>query len=170
VTAVDVPSVKLPSVAAVVTAVCNPWKPTEVALVEGVPNESDPDIPELVVGVVNVKPVCVVVTLGVPKVKPVDVTGTPNFSPAEGVPKESPVWAVVVVGVPKVNPVAVVVGVPKDNPVCPAGVATLPNEIPPVCPTLGVPNVSAVGVDVVPNVSPVDPTEETGVPNDRPEV
>jgi hypothetical protein len=168
VTAVDVPSVKLPSVAAVVTAVCNPWKPTEAALV-GVPNGNDPDIPELVVGVVNVKPVCVVVTLGVPKVKPVDVAGTPNFIPL-GVPKESPVWAVVVVGVPKVNPVAVVVGVPKDNPICPAGVVTLPYEIPPVCPTLGVPNVSAVGVDVVPNVSPVDPTEETGVPNGRPEV
>jgi hypothetical protein len=170
VTTVDVPSVKLPTVAAVVTAVCNPWKPTDVAIVGVVPNGNDPDIPELVVGVVNVKPVCVVVTLGVPKVKPVDAAGTPNFIPLEGVPKESPVWAVVVVGVPKVSPVAVVVGVPNDKPVCPVGVATLPNERPPACPALGVPNVSAVGVDVVPNVSPVEPTEETGDPNDRPEV
>jgi hypothetical protein len=58
VTAVEVPNVRLPSVAAVVTAVCNPWKPKVAALVEaGVPKESDPDIPELVVGVANVKPV-----------------------------------------------------------------------------------------------------------------
>lgn len=168
-TAVDIPSVKLPSVAAVVTAVCNPWKPTEVALVEGVPNENDPDIPELVIGFANVMPVWVVVTLGVKPVDGADVAGTPKFGPVQGVPGTSPVFAVDIVGVPKVNPAAVVVVVPNDNPVCPADVATLPNEIPPACPTLGVPKVSAVGVDVVPNVSPVDPTEETGVPNDRPE-
>lgn len=116
-TAVDVPSVKLPSVAAVLRAVCNPWKPT-VALVEGVLNEGDADIPELVVGVANVMPVCVVVTLGVSKVKPVDeaeVAGVPNVSLVEDVPKEIPVWAVVVVGVPNVNLVGVDV-VPNDRP------------------------------------------------------
>lgn len=170
VTGVEVPNVKLPrGLAAVLTAVDNPWKPKGAAPVEvGVPKESDPEIPEVVAGVANVKPVCVVVTLGVPKVSPVDgaeVVGVPV-----DVPKENPDCAVVAAGVPKVNPVAVVAGVPNDRPVCPAGAATFPNEIPPVCPTLGVPNESPAGVDVLPKVNPVDGAEETGVPNDKPVV
>jgi len=166
--AVEVPNVKLPRFAVVVT-VDNPWKPNdEVLVTAGVPKESAPMVPDVVVGVPNVKPVCVV-ALGVPKVNPVDgaeVVGVPNVSTGV-VPKENPVWPVVVDGVPKVNPVAVA-GVPKDNPVCPAGAAAFPNEILPACPTLGVPNDSPVGVLVVPKVSPVVPAEETGVPNDRP--
>lgn len=166
--AVDVPNVKLPRGAVVVT-VDNPWKPNDEVLVAGgVPKESAPMVPDVIVGVPNVKPVCVV-TLGVPKVNPVDgaeVVGVPNVGTGV-VPKENPVWPVVVDGVPKVNPVAVA-GVPKDNPVCPAGVAAFPKEILPACPTLGVPNDSPVGVVVEPKVSPVVPAEETGVPNDRP--
>ena len=166
--AVDVPNVKLPRGAAVVT-VDNPWKPNdEVLVAAGVPKESAPMVPDAVVGVPNVKPVCVV-ALGVPKVNPVDgaeVVGVPNVG-AVAVPKENPVCPVVVDGVPKVNPV-VAAGVPKDKPVCPAGVAAFPNEIFPPCPTLGVPNDSPVGVVVVPKVSPVVPAEETGVPNDSP--
>lgn len=121
---VDVQNVKLPKGAAVVT-VGNPWKPND-EVAAGVPKESDPMVPDVVVGVPNVKPVCVV-ALGVPKVNPVDgavVVGVPNDSTGV-VPKENPVWPVVVDGVPNVNPVAVA-GVPKDKPVCPAGVGAFP--------------------------------------------
>lgn len=166
--AVNVPNVKLPTVAAVVT-IGNPWKPNdEVLVAAGVPKESAPMVPDVVVGVPKVKPVCVV-ALGVPKVNPVDgaeVVGVPNVSTGV-VPKENPVCPVVVDGVPKVNPVAAA-GVPKDKPVCPAGAAVFPNEILPPCPTLDVPNDSPVGVVVVPKFSPVVPAEEMGVPNDRP--
>jgi hypothetical protein len=155
--AVGVPNVKLPRVAAVVT-VGNPWKPNDEVLVAAeVPKGSAPMVPDVVLGVPNAKPVCVV-ALGVPKVNPVDgaeVVGVPNAGTGV-VLKGNPVW-----------PVAVA-GAPNDNPVCPAGVAALPNEIFPACPTLGVPNDSPVGAVVVPKVSPVVPAEETGVPNDRP--
>lgn len=174
-TAVDVPNGKPPrGLAAVVTAVDNPGKLKGAALVgAGLPKESDPEIPKVVAGAANVKPVCVVVTFGVPNISPVDgateVVGVPNASPVD-VPNDSPDCAIVVAGVPKVNPVAVVAGGPNDRPVCPAGVAALPNEIPPVCPTVGVPNESPVGVDILLKVSPVGAAEGTDIPNDKPVV